>query len=130
MQDLKNAVEDIRYMLEKHPDISKPEFEKYGRTRKKHSAKLLSESDSEGIKGTQMVYFDRYNDYSMDILIYCFSRSINWEEWLKVKEDLLYKIHEILTNNNLQFAYPTEVRINTGPLTEEKPAKQVKSSPL
>ena len=60
-----------------------------------------------------MVYFNKYNDYSMDILIYCFSKTTNWAEWLKIKEDLLYKIHEILTNNNLEFAYPTEVHINT-----------------
>ncbi|MEA1967068.1 MAG: mechanosensitive ion channel family protein [Thermodesulfobacteriota bacterium] len=130
MQDLKNAIEDIRYMLEKHPDISKPEMEKYGSIRKKHSSKLLSGSDHEGIKGTQMVYFDRYNDYSMDILIYCFSKSINWAEWLQVKEDVLYKIHDILTNNNLEFAYPTEVRINTGTQTEEKSAKQISSYSL
>lgn len=113
MQDIKNAVEDIRYMLEKHPDLSKPKSKGYSSSRsKKYSAKLVSQYDSEGIKNKQMVYFDKYNDYSMDILIYCFSKSTNWAEWLKVKEDLLYKIHEILTNNNLEFAYPTAIRIN------------------
>ncbi len=113
MQDIKNAVTDIKYMLEKHPDISNPESGKNSSTRRRYSAKLISKNDSEGIKNLQMVYFNKYNDYSMDILIYCFSKTTNWAEWLKIKEDLLYKIHEILTNNNLEFAYPTEVHINT-----------------
>lgn len=117
MQDVKNAIQDIRDMLAKHPGLSKPEKQKSFRS--KHSAKLVSINDSEGIMNTQMVHFDRYNDYSMDILIYCFSKATNWAEWLQVKEDLLYKIHEILTKNNLEFAYPTEIRINRCNTQEE-----------
>lgn len=117
MQDVKNAIQDIRDMLAKHPGLSKPEKQKNFRS--KHSAKLVSIKDSEGIMNTQMVHFDRYNDYSMDILIYCFSKATNWAEWLQVKEELLYKIHEILTKNNLEFAYPTEIRINRCNTQEE-----------
>ena len=113
IQDVKNAVKDIRDMLAEHPDIANPGTSEIGTPRKKRQAKFVSKNDAEGIMDTQMVYFDRYNDYSMDILIYCFSKTTNWAEWLKIKEELLYNIHEIVGNNNLEFAYPTEVHINT-----------------
>jgi len=59
-----------------------------------------------------LVYLDRYSDFSIDILIYCFAKTVNWEEWLQVKEDVLFKIADILAKNNLSFAYPTQVRIH------------------
>jgi len=55
---------------------------------------------------------DKYNDFSIDILIYCFSKTVDWAEWLEVKEDVLFKISDILEKNNLSFAYPTNVQIN------------------
>ena len=64
-----------------------------------------------GIKSTQLVFLDRYGDFSIDILIYCFSKTVSWAEWLEVKEDVLFQIAEILEKNNLEFAYPTEVNI-------------------
>ena len=72
----------------------------------------MSQEDAHGIKSTQLVFMDRYNDFSIDILIYCFAKTVDWAEWLAVKEDVLFKIAEILKKNNLEFAYPTEVRIN------------------
>lgn len=108
-EDLKQGIVDIREMLKNHSDIANPNY-KHGGKRK--SFKFASQADTQGIKSTQLVFLDRYNDYSIDILIYCFSRTVNWDEWLAVKEDVLFKIAEILENNNLEFAYPTEVRIN------------------
>jgi MscS family membrane protein len=115
IQDVKNAVKDIRHMLEQHPDIENPGYNRKSSSHRRYSAKRVSENDLEGIKNAQMVYFDRYSDFSMDIFIYCFSTITNWQKWLEVKEDILYKIHEILKDNNLEFAYPTEVHINKRP---------------
>ena len=44
---------------------------------------------------------------SINILVYCFSRTVVWEEWLEVKEDVMFKIAEIMAKNNLEFAYPS-----------------------
>jgi MscS family membrane protein len=64
---------------------------------------------------------DRYNDFSIDILIYCFSKTVDWAKWLAVKEDVLFKIAAILKNNHLEFAYPTEVRIHRNSDENESP---------
>lgn len=109
--DLRRALEDIRIMLREHPDIANPKY-KHNYRRKKENLKFLSHEDTHGIKSTQLVFMDRYSDFSIDILIYCFSRTVNWEEWLTVKEDVMFKVADILKKNNLEFAYPTQVRIH------------------
>jgi len=108
MDDIKQTLEDIRDMLKNHPDIANP---KHKVSNQKRQFKFTSQADMHGIKSTQLVFMDRYNDFSIDILIYCFARTVDWAEWLAVKEDVLFKIAEILQNNNLEFAYPTQVRI-------------------
>ncbi len=109
MKNIRQAIDDIREMLKNHPDIANPKHELI---RRRRGFKFSSEEDTHGIKSTQLVFMDRYNDFSIDILIYCFTRTVNWAEWLAVKEDVLFKIAEILKNNDLEFAYPTQVRIN------------------
>ena len=108
MGDIKQAIDDIRVMLKDHPDIANP---KHKLSNKRRSFKFTSQEDTHGIKSTQLVFMDRYNDFSIDILIYCFARTVEWAEWLAVKENVLFKIAEILKKNNLEFAYPTQVRI-------------------
>lgn len=108
MNDLRQTLEDIKTMLKEHSDIANP---KHKHTGKKKGYKFSSFEDTHGIKSTQLVFMDRYNDFSIDILIYCFARTVDWAEWLAVKEDVLFKIAEILKKNNLEFAYPTQVRI-------------------
>ncbi len=108
MEDIRQAVADIREMLSNHPGIADPR-EKHGRRQIRY--RFASQEDTQGIKSTQLVYLDRYSDFSIDIMIYCFSKTVNWAEWLEVKEDVLYRIAEILAKNNLEFAYPTEVNI-------------------
>jgi MscS family membrane protein len=109
MNDIRQAVEDIRTMLVEHPEIANPKEQFIGDKRRQF--RLTSREDMQGIKSTLLVFVDKYNEFSIDILIYCFSRTVNWAEWLAVKEDVLYKIAEILEQNNLEFAYPTAVRI-------------------
>jgi MscS family membrane protein len=95
-------------MLREHPDIANP---KQKHRNKRRNFKFLSQEDTHGIKSTQLVFMDRFNDFSIDIMIYCFSKTVVWSEWLAVKEDVLFKIADILQKNNLEFAYPTQVRI-------------------
>ncbi len=108
--DIRQALTDIREMLQNHNDIANPRSTVAGR--KRRSFRFSSQADTQGIKNTQLVFLDKYNDFSIDILVYCFSKTVNWAEWLQVKEDVLFKIAAILRKNNLEFAYPTEVRIN------------------
>jgi len=104
-EDLRKAIEEIREMLRTHPDIAteKTIYQERG----KKSAKLVSKEDELGVKRTLLVYLDEFADSSINILIYTFTKSTVWRDWLKTKEDVMYRIMEILEQNNLEFAFPT-----------------------
>lgn len=54
------------------------------------------------------VRIDRFNDSSIDILLYCFTKTTNWGEWLKIKEALACKIKEIVEGAGTGFAFPSQ----------------------
>jgi len=102
--DIRQAISDIRSMLKEHPGIAN-ERTQYNNSYR--HAKLVSTEDFKGIKRTSLVYMDEFADSSINILLYCFTRSVDWNEWLEVKEDVMYKIADIIKKNHLEFAYPT-----------------------
>lgn len=116
MEDIKKAIAEIKEMLQNHKDImsEKTQYQYMERQRK-----LVSKEDLKGIKRSLMVFLDEFNHSSIDILIYCFSRSVVWDEWFAVKEDVMFKVAEILKRNHLEFAYPTMV-IHQAKEEEEK----------
>jgi len=107
-EDIKNAIVEIREMLEKHPEIA-TQHTKYEHIMQKRGrvAKIVSKDDLEGIKRTLLVYLDEFSDSSINILVYCFSKSVDWEDWLRTKQDVMEKMMEILERNNLEFAFPS-----------------------
>lgn len=89
-EKLKQCMEKIRSMLQNHPEV-----------------------DQE----TLYVNFDRFGDSSLDILVYFFTKTTVWGEYLAVKEDVNIKIMEILSGEGVEFAYPSRAVYleNTGP---------------
>ncbi len=66
------------------------------------------------------VRIDRFNDSSIDILLYCFTRTTKWGEWLKIKEQLAYKVKDIVEGAGTGFAFPSQsLYVHT--LPSEKP---------
>ncbi|EGL83906.1 MscS Mechanosensitive ion channel [Caldalkalibacillus thermarum TA2.A1] len=79
-EKLKRCVDRIRDMLENHPEISKE---------------------------TLFVHFDRFNDSSLDIFLYFFTKTTVWGEWLQIKEEINFKIMEILEEEGVSIAFPS-----------------------
>jgi len=105
-EDIVNAVNEIREMLSTHPDIATENTE-YKYTDLRHSVKLVSKADLQGIKKTLLVYLDEFDSSSINILVYCFSKSVDWEDWLATKQDVMENIMDILAKNSLEFAFPS-----------------------
>ena len=103
-EDIREAILNIREMLKEHKGIANQRTEYIDGYRQ---ARLVSSEDFQGVKRTTLVYMDTFSDSSIDILVYCFSQTVLWDEWLEVKEDVMFKIANILEKNNLEFAYPT-----------------------
>jgi len=111
IDDLQNAINEINEMLIHHEGISTPEKINTREIIQQHyrrNSKLVSLDNKLGIKSTLLVYLDKFSDSSIDILIYSFTKTTNWEEWLRVKQDVLYQVWEILNKNNLDFAFPSQ----------------------
>jgi len=54
------------------------------------------------------VRIDRFSDSSIDIMLYCFTRTTDWGEWLKIKESLALRIKEIVDGAGTGFAFPSQ----------------------
>ena len=102
--NIRNAIAEIRSMLTTHPDIANEETHFQNTYRE---SRLVSVEDYKGIKRSTLVYMDAFEDSSIIILVECFSQSVDREAWLSTKEDILFKIADILAKNNLGFAYPS-----------------------
>jgi MscS family membrane protein len=74
-------VSDVKAMLTAHPDIDTSQ--------------------------TLIVNFDTYGASSLDFFIYTFTKTVNWIEFHKVKEDVLLKIIDIVHSHGADFAFPT-----------------------
>ncbi|HHH37909.1 MAG TPA: mechanosensitive ion channel family protein, partial [Epsilonproteobacteria bacterium] len=109
-EQLKQAIEAIHQMLYDHPDIVVPgEYDNdLYRRLKQQEKRLISVEDKFGIKTTLMVFLDQLSASSMDILIYTFTNTVSWEEWLRIKQDIIFKIWEILDAHDLEFAFPSQ----------------------
>ncbi len=54
------------------------------------------------------VRIDKFSDSSIDIMLYCFTVTTNWGEWLEIKERLAFKIKEIVEGAGTAFAFPSQ----------------------
>jgi len=68
------------------------------------------------------VRYDAFNESSIDLMIYTFTKTTVWAEWLEHKERLAYRIKEIVEANGCAFAFPsTSIYIEkTGPDVPEQ----------
>lgn len=81
---LEKIVSRIRNFLTNHPDV---------------------ESDPKRV--TTLVNLDKFADSSINIFCYFFSKSINWNDYMRVKEECLLAIKRIVEEEGGEFAFPT-----------------------
>ena len=81
LEVMEKILNDIREMLLNHPQI--------------HNEPIL-------------IYFDEYQDSSLSIFCYFFTKTAVWDDYLKIREDVNFKIKEIVEKNGAAFAFPTQ----------------------
>jgi MscS family membrane protein len=79
---IRPIVERVRTMLEQHPDIDSSQ--------------------------TLMVNFNQFGPSSLDFFIYCFTKTTVWTEYHAVKEDVLLKTYDLITELGAEVAFPTQ----------------------
>jgi MscS family membrane protein len=103
-QNIKNAIEDIKDMLLKHEAIA----DNNTQVESIKIEKAIKKDDLIGVKKLLKVHLTKFDTFSINILVYCYTKTISFEEWMEVREDILYKIWTIVESNDLEFAYPTQ----------------------
>ena len=56
---------------------------------------------------TMIVNFNSFAPSSLDFFVYTFTRTTNWIKYHEVKQDVLFRVSEIITRNGAEIAYPT-----------------------
>jgi MscS family membrane protein len=74
-------VTDVKAMLENHPDIDNNQ--------------------------TLMVNFNSFAASSIDFFVYTFTKTTVWAEYHQVKQDVLFKIMDIIDGHGAEIAFPT-----------------------
>lgn len=57
---------------------------------------------------TLLVYFNEFADSSLNIMIYCFTKTTKWAEWLAAQQDVYLKMIEIVHKHGADFAFPSQ----------------------
>jgi len=79
-EQMRKAVEEIRGMLKGHSAID---------------------------QDFMLVHFTDFGPSSLDILVYCFTRTTIWADYLEAREDVCLKIMDILEGIGLEIAFPS-----------------------
>jgi MscS family membrane protein len=59
-------------------------------------------------QGLMLVRFQNFGPSSLEILLYYFTRSTNWDEYLEVRERINLGIMRIIEEMGLEIAFPTQ----------------------
>lgn len=98
LEKVPQITEEIRTMLQQHPDIDQSQ--------------------------TIIVNFNRFADSSLECFIYCFTRTTVWAEYHQVKERILMRIAEIVHAHGADMAFPSQSVYFETPLELKQPADQ------
>lgn len=105
------CVNDIKYMLQNHPGIARSGEDtalNSSDLRIRYRQNVVSVDDLAGYKSNLFVVLDSFGESSINILIYCFTKSVIWGEFLATKQDVMIKMMEILDKNGAGFAFPSQ----------------------
>lgn len=56
---------------------------------------------------TMLVYFNSFADSSLNIMVYCFTKTTKWAEWLEHQQGVYLAIIEIVHKHGADFAFPS-----------------------
>lgn len=59
-------------------------------------------------KASTFVVIDKFNDSSIDIMVYAFTKTTDWGDWLDIKQHLALNIKQLVESENANFAFPSQ----------------------
>jgi MscS family membrane protein len=68
---------------------------------------MLKADDHIDLNKSLLVYFNMFGDSSLNIMIYCFTKTTVWSDWLAVQQEVYLKIIDIVHQHGADFAFPS-----------------------
>lgn len=68
---------------------------------------MLKENEDIAQDKTLIVNFNQFGASSLDFFIYCFTMTRQWKEYHQVKQDVLFRVGEIIESHGAEIAFPT-----------------------
>ncbi|MDY6979163.1 MAG: mechanosensitive ion channel family protein [Pseudomonadota bacterium] len=81
LEALPKIIDDVKAMLQSHPEIDQ--------------------------KQTLIVNFNAFGASSLDFFVYTFTKTVKWIEFHEVKQDVLFRISDIIARHGAEVAFPT-----------------------
>ncbi|HGN1327431.1 TPA: mechanosensitive ion channel family protein [Proteus mirabilis] len=69
---------------------------------------MLQQNDKIDTKQTLLVYFNQFADSSLNIMVYCFTKTTVWAEWLDAQQEVYLKMIDIVHQHGADFAFPSQ----------------------
>ena len=73
-----------------------------------------------------LIYFDGFGESSLTIMVYCFTKTTRWAEWLAIQQDVFMAIVEIVHAHGADFAFPSRTLYFEDKAAGEIPVGQAK----
>lgn len=70
--------------------------------------KMLRNHDEIDTKQTLMVNLVKFNNSSVDFMVYTFTKTIEWTKYHAIKQDVMLKIADIIDKHGAEIAFPTQ----------------------
>ena len=69
---------------------------------------MLNNHEAIDTSQTLMVNFVEFGASSLDFFVYCFTKTTVWTEFHAIKQDVLFKIADIIASHGAEVAFPTQ----------------------
>jgi MscS family membrane protein len=57
--------------------------------------------------GFQLVHFVEFGESSLNLMIYCFTSTAVWTEYLQIREELMLELMDLVERHGVEMAFPT-----------------------
>lgn len=69
---------------------------------------MLMNHDKIDTSQTLLVNFNQFGDSSLNIMVYCFTKTTLWRDWLNIQQDVYLKMIDIVQQHGADFAFPSQ----------------------
>jgi len=73
---------------------------------------MLMQHEKIDTNQTLLVYFNQFAGSSLNIMVYCFTKTTVWSEWLAIQQEVYLKIIAIVHQHGADFAFQTQTIYN------------------